>query len=135
MEQEKVVDYKVPCSIQIARSLRSKGFETANTEGLLYWVSDNSVVIGILYQDPNEQPVRHFFGLVKSKPRRKFLGTINLSPQNVESDWCINVYGEKNVEILTKLAKEISSEFNKKITVCLKTEAQYRQASVFDNDP
>lgn len=115
--------YTEPMSIQVGRFLISNGFYIASGNG----IESNSLIkapyLGILYKDPGVKPRKYLFGLISRKPRRSFLGIIwfnhNNTPSNDEQNWSFEVLGRNHIDLAKKLAEEIASTFNAKISIRL----------------
>ncbi len=131
---------KVDCheviSIKVGRFILSKGFDLASCTGLASSLVE-TCSLGILRKNPNAKPRKHLFGLITREPRREFLGTVwfrNKSRGASKRKWVFEVYGRKYAKSLRKLAKEMASAFNVKITLRVVCEQPDVEHYLSDND-
>lgn len=81
---------------------------------------------GIFMDDSTQKPKKVWFGLLgKTIPFKRFIGSIYFEDQSQganSKNWVISIYGRENIQILTKVAEEISSKFEVKVHLRLETE-------------
>jgi hypothetical protein len=115
-------------SIRVTKWLIEKGFKPAFAIGIAvdnpseYQIDALERSIGILWKDPNIQPKKWFFNLLKEKFRHQFLGVICFNDgQNRanEREWVIKTYGRNRLEMVSKLADEMAATFKVRIIVRL----------------
>lgn len=120
--KEVLVAFEEAPSIMVGRFLLEKGFDLATCTGVAERSLTSTSSIGILRPDPDAKPQKRLFGLIKSKPRREFLGTVwflNTSRRATEKNWTCEVYGRNNIDLIKSLAEEMAARFNVKITLRL----------------
>jgi len=119
--KEGKIIYIEPLSIRVGEWLRQEGFRLATGTGLALCPTRLGAPriplgavdsLGILWNDPEAR--RRFFGLIGS--RQRFIGLLHFYDR---SSWRFEVYGRKYVDMVTQLAKKLSSAFGAEVTVIL----------------
>lgn len=86
IETTREVDYEhygVALPIEIATTLRQLGFLPADQFGVrLETVNSKLTKLGVLWQDPDEEPAKYFFGLRAEQPRAHFIGVIDIDVEH-----------------------------------------------------
>lgn len=128
-------DYREEISIRVWNFLLKKGYYIADCIGIEICSPAKTCGIGILYKDPNVKPRECFFGLIKTKPRKRFLGVIWLENYMRRADaynWIFEIYGREYADKMKALAEEMAEAFKVRISVRLVEEQPRDEMFVSD---
>lgn len=136
-EKLEKVSYKEALSIRVGNWIRQKGFELSSRDGTILDSLTEIPQFGILQNDPDTKLRRGLFGLIRRKPRRRFLGVIWFSNSERcadEKNWVFDVYGREYVQVAIQLTKEMALIFNVNILVHLVREQPDTETYMSDYD-
>jgi len=124
--EERISYYESP-TYAIAETLREKGYQIADTEGVRVLELDelSHYYLGIL--EPQEPIELRLLGLnFPKKQKALYLGTLWVDNQSrgaiPDKNWVLDVYGRDNVPKLMELVKELSEPNNVCVQVGLVSE-------------
>ena len=118
-------DYHESLTYAIAKTIRDKGYEIADSTGRKISEPPQDA-LGIL--EPREPIEKSFFGFFKRKEKQKALHTGTLWVDNYvrgakhDKNWVLEVYGRNNVQKLIELVKEFSEPKKVSVQVSLDSE-------------
>jgi len=127
MSEANVV-FDEPILLKIADYLALNCLMPADNNGELDWSLEVGAnpqgYVGILQSNPNKKKIRHLFGLIsyEKRQRKRFLGMIWFSDESRganDKNWIFEMYGREHVDLVKKIAGEMSAKFDVKITVKL----------------
>jgi len=132
-DRTEFVDYQEPIGDRIQTYLLSRGYMTANVDGVACGIR-NARYIGILHRNPHAQPLRYLFGLIKVWPPDEFIGVLFFKEDKecgaTEQRWVFEAYGRKHHDLVTRLAEDMASTFDVKILIRL-----VREERVYERSP
>lgn len=110
-------DWRDDISVRTAELLIEKGFSLANEHGVALDLGSlrRHYNLGILLEDPDAKLIKHFFGFIKRRPRRKLIGEITFHWKSIGADGknlIFEAYGREYVDMLKEIADEMASKFN-----------------------
>ena len=122
-------------SVAVARTLRDRGYDIADSNGIRQSEPDKYVV-GIL--KPGQPIQNSFLGFKWDSLEALYIGRLWLKDQatgaKLDENWVLEIYGRAYVPELTELVKELSEPHQTQVQIRLESEKPFIERYLSDFD-
>jgi hypothetical protein len=141
MKSVDIVDFRDTLGANLVTAIVKVGYEPATSFGLpvsAQGLAENyDGCVGLLLQDPRDEPERYFFGLFKRPARRRLVAVIwtdNFTRKATPKRWVVETWGRENLSMVTEAIECLAVQFRAKASIQLESDRPKYEMKLSDFD-
>jgi hypothetical protein len=106
-------------AIETGKFLVRKGFIPASDEGKEKRLLSESCQLGIMWRDPDAEPRKYLFGLIRKPPKGELLAIVHFRNESLmatENKWVLEIYGRKYLTWGKRIADDLAAAFGVEVS-------------------